>query len=128
MTDKGKESQVLVAPRRGFSRAEFEGRTTRAQQLMREARLDAMLLTTEANFRYFTGFQSQFWESPTRPWFVVVPLAGKPIAVIPEIGAVGLASTWVEDIRTWPSPRPATRRPAMRWSWCSSVEEPTASA
>lgn len=65
-----------------------------------------MLLTTEANFRYFTGFQSQFWESPTRPWFVVVPQAGKPIAVIPEIGAVGLASTWVEDIRTWPSPRP----------------------
>ena len=27
-----------------------------------------------------------FWESPTRPWFVVVPAAGDPIAVIPEVG------------------------------------------
>ena len=103
---KKKDSQVEKQPIRGFSRAEFERRTTRAQQLMREWRLDAMFLTTEANFRYFTGFQSQFWESPTRPWFVVVPLEGKPIAVIPEIGAVGLASTWVDEIRTWPSPRP----------------------
>ena len=104
MTDK--ESQVPTAPRRGFSRAEFEQRTTRAQRLMGDARLDAMLVTTEANFRYFTGFQSQFWESPTRPWFVVVPLSGKPIAVIPEIGLVGVATTWVDEIRTWPSPRP----------------------
>lgn len=91
---------------RGFSLAEFEQRTARAQQMMHEAQLDALLLTTEPNFRYFTGFQSQFWESPTRPWFTIVPLTGKPIAVIPEIGRIGLECTWVEEIHTWPSPRP----------------------
>ena len=100
------QDDQLNYPMRGFSEAEFEQRTARAQQLMRQSQLDAILLTTEANFRYFTGFHSQFWESPTRPWFVVVPLQGKPIAVIPEIGAVGMASTWVEEIRTWPSPQP----------------------
>lgn len=105
MVIENKESQ-LNHPVRGFSTTEFEQRTARAQQLMYESQLDAMLLTTEANFRYFTGFHSQFWESPTRPWFVVVPLEGKPIAVIPEIGVVGMASTWIEDIRTWPSPQP----------------------
>jgi Xaa-Pro aminopeptidase len=93
-------------PPRGFSRQEFEKRTERAQRFMHDQRLDALLLTTEPNVRYFTGFFSQFWESPTRPWFVVVPLEGKPIAIIPEIGAGGMAATWLEDIRTWPAPRP----------------------
>jgi Xaa-Pro aminopeptidase len=36
----------------------------------------------------------------------VVPREGRPIAVIPEIGAAGMAATWVEDIRTWPAPQP----------------------
>ncbi len=97
---------MMTAPPRGFSRIEFEQRTLRAQQLMRAQRLDALLLTTEPNVRYFSGFFSQFWESPTRPWFLVVPLEGKPIAVIPEIGLSGMAATWLEDIRTWPAPRP----------------------
>jgi len=66
--------------------------------------LDALWLCSEAEVRYFTGFLTQFWQSPTRPWFVVVPGAGKPIAVIPEIGAACMGRTWVEDIRTWSSP------------------------
>jgi len=72
-----------------------------------EQNLDAMLLTTEPNVRYFTGFDSQFWQSPTRPWFVVVPATGKPVAVVPEIGVVGMSATWLDDVRTWPAPRPA---------------------
>lgn len=97
----------MQAPARGFSQAEFERRTARAQAAMAAAKLDALLLTTEANVRYFSGFHSQFWESPTRPWYLIVPADGRPIAVIPEIGAAGMERTWVEDIRTWPAPRPA---------------------
>lgn len=93
-------------PPRGFSQAEFEARTARAQHLMAAREIDALLLTTEPELRYFSGFRSQFWESPTRPWFLVVPREGRPIAVIPEIGAAGMAATWVEDIRTWPAPQP----------------------
>lgn len=94
-------------PPRGFPESEFAQRTDTLQRAMRRLRLDAVLLTTEANVRYFSGFFTPFWESPTRPWFLVVPAHGKPVAVIPEIGASGMAATWVEDIRTWPSPRPA---------------------
>lgn len=68
--------------------------------------LDALLLTTEPEVRYFTGFLTQFWQSPTRPWFLVVPAAGKPVAVIPAIGAACMRRTWLEDIRTWASPNP----------------------
>lgn len=93
-------------PTRGFSPAEFETRVSRAQKIMRAAELDAVFVTSPPNVRYFTGFDSQFWESPARPWFVVVPLEGKPIAVIPEIGAPEMALTWIDDIRTWPAPVP----------------------
>lgn len=92
--------------KRGFHRSEFENRTVAAQKMMHEKKLDAIFLTTEPNVRYFSGFFTQFWESPTRPWFLIIPAKGKPIAVIPEIGATGMAGTWVEDIRTWASPNP----------------------
>ncbi len=94
------------APSRGFPRAEFEARAERARRLMTGAELDALLVTSEQHVRYFTGFDSQFWASPTRPWFLVVPRREPIVAVIPEIGAAGMAATWVEDIRTWPAPRP----------------------
>jgi Xaa-Pro aminopeptidase len=56
--------------------------------------------------RYFSGFLTQFWHSPTRPWFLLLPLSGKPIAVIPTIGVAGMQLTWVDDIRSWSSPQP----------------------
>jgi Xaa-Pro dipeptidase len=94
------------APPRGFPRAEFETRLSALQARMRLAEIDAVLLSTEPDVRYYTGFLTQFWQSPTRPWFLILPLDGAPTAVIPEIGASGMAGTWVEDIRTWPAPVP----------------------
>lgn len=89
---------------RGFPQAEFAARVTHAQAMMAEHGLAALLLTTEPEVRYVTGFLTRFWESPTRPWFVVLPASGKPIAVIPAIGAPVIARTWVDDIRTWRAP------------------------
>ena len=91
---------------RGFSTQEFEQRLIKAQDVMQQYKLDGVLLTTPQNIRYFTGYDSQFWESPTRPWFVVVPTSGKPIGIVPEIGESEFKKTWLEDIKTWPSPRP----------------------
>jgi Xaa-Pro aminopeptidase len=89
-----------------FPDSEFEARVDKAQAAMRTAGLDALLFTTEAEFRYFSGFRTLFWQSPTRPWFLIVPANGKPVAVIPEIGAVLMRATWIDDIRTWASPVP----------------------
>jgi Xaa-Pro dipeptidase len=97
----------FAKPIRGFSTAEFEARTARAQAMMDAQRLDALLVSTPQNVRYFSGLDMQFWESPTRPWFIVVPRDGAPIAVMPEIGAPAIAVTWIKDLRTWPAPRPA---------------------
>jgi Xaa-Pro aminopeptidase len=96
----------IATLKRGFEEQEFEGRMQKAQEMMSKKKLDAILLTTQANIFYFTGFLTQFWKSPTRPWFVVLPLQGKPIAVIPCIGKSGMAQTWVDDIHCWDSPNP----------------------
>ncbi len=82
-------------------------RAARAQAMMAERGLDALLVCTEPEVRYLTGFHTPFWQSPTRPWFVILPAEGRPVAVIPGIGASAMAATWVTDIRTWPAPRPA---------------------
>ena len=73
---------------------------------MAQQGLDGLLLLTEPEVRYFSGFHTLFWQSPTRPWFLFVPPAGKPIAIIPEIGADLMRRTWIEDIRTWSAPAP----------------------
>lgn len=73
---------------------------------MRKEGLDALLLTTEANVRYVTGFHMPFWFSPTRPWFIVVPAAGQPIAVVPTIGEDALSRSRVARVVSWPAPRP----------------------
>lgn len=91
---------------RGFVEAEFEVRTQKAQGLMAQQGLGGMLLMSEPDVRYFSGFQTLFWQSPTRPWFLFVPVQGKPIAVIPEIGAALMRQSWLDDIRTWSAPAP----------------------
>ncbi len=95
-----------MLPIRGFSESEFESRTECAQSLMRNLEVDAILLTTEPQVRYFSGFLTQFWLSPTRPWFLLIPASGKPLAVIPGIGLAGMKQTWIDDIRCWSSPQP----------------------
>ncbi|EAQ45429.1 metallopeptidase, family M24 [Roseobacter sp. MED193] len=94
------------APARGFEQAEFQARTQKAQALMAQQGLEGLLLMTEPDVRYFSGFHTLFWQSPTRPWFLFIPASGKPVAVIPEIGAALMRQTWIEDIRSWSAPAP----------------------
>jgi Xaa-Pro aminopeptidase len=91
-------------PERGFDTAEFAARCTAAQAVMAARGLGAMLFASEAEIRYFTGFMTQFWQSPTRPWFVILPPTGKPIAVIPTIGGPLMRDCYVDDVRSWASP------------------------
>ena len=81
-----------------FIKEEYRHRLEGARALMAEQGLDALLITTEANFRWFTGLRSQGWVSPTRPMFLVVPAARDPIAIIPAGNRVTMQATawlWV---------------------------------
>ncbi|MGY0399506.1 MAG: M24 family metallopeptidase [Ostreibacterium sp.] len=97
---------MLKVPKRGFNQKEYENRLFRIQKLMFDEQMDAILLTTQVDIEYYTGFKTQFFQSPTRPWYVLIPLEGKPKAIIPAIGYSGMKSTWIDEIQIWASPNP----------------------
>jgi len=97
---------MIIAPKRGFEVSEYENRLDNIQRLMHESRMDAILLTTQVDIEYYTGFKTQFFQSPTRPWYVLIPSSNKPKAIIPTIGESGMRGTWLDDIQTWTSPNP----------------------
>ncbi len=98
----------MRCPPRGFPTREFEARLARAQRYLARDGAGACLLCTEPDVAYFAGLESQFWHSPTRPVYLVLPARGSPIAVVPQILAASMAeSSWVRDVRTWPAPVPA---------------------
>lgn len=87
-----------------FPPQEYLARLAKVQGAMAEHGLGALVLSTQTDILYLIGFLTRFWESPTRPWYLVVPSAGLPIAVIPSIGAALMGQTIVKDIRTWSAP------------------------
>ena len=96
----------MIIPTRGFEVSEYENRLNKIQKLMFESKMDVILLTTQVDIEYYTGFKTQFFQSPTRPCYVLIPASGKPQAIIPTIGESGMRETWVDDIKTWTSPNP----------------------
>ncbi|WP_169569947.1 M24 family metallopeptidase [Sneathiella limimaris] len=87
-----------------FPVSEFEARLNKAHVMMHKLNIDLLFFTSEPEMRYFTGFRTLFWQSPTRPWFLIIPKNKKPIAVVPEIGSALMHETWLDDIQTWSSP------------------------
>jgi len=85
-----------------FTAGEFERRVERARRLMTEEKLDGIMVTSEPNLEYLSGFVTQFaWASPTRPWYFVLPRVGAAVAIIPEIGETNWrATSWCKS-RRW---------------------------
>jgi Xaa-Pro aminopeptidase len=92
-----------------FPAAEYRRRVAGARARMAAAGLDCLFLTGEKNIRYLTGYHTQIFSvSPTRPRYVLLPLAAEPVAVWPHGSLPGLRRTsWLAECRTWPAPRPA---------------------
>ncbi len=76
---------------------------------MAERGLAALLVTTEMNFRYFSGLHAQTWVMPTRPMFLIVPARRDPIAMVPTGSLVGMRQqSWIcryPDLACAPGPR-----------------------
>ena len=93
-----------MQPERGFPKAEFEQRLAKVQSVMAADAIDVLLLTQEHDIRYMTGFMTPFWQSPTRPWFVVIPKSGLPKAVIPTIGREVMKRCFTDAVHCFAAP------------------------
>lgn len=88
-----------------FPREEYESRRTRTRELMMNAKLDALLLTSENNYRYLTGHTSQRFVNKSRVMLAVLGPKDDPILIIPESErGVAEQTAWTNDIRTYAGP------------------------
>lgn len=89
--------------RLNFSHEEYRQRCRAAQAAMRENRLDALLLTAEANLNYFTGHRHFApWTTFTRPEIFLLPASGEPILIVHAfLEADARRDSWVTDVRSY---------------------------
>ncbi len=99
--------RMTTEPTRGFKAADIHARWAALQHAMQTAGMDALMLTTEPDVRYVSGYLTPFWQSPTRTWTVILPASGEPIAVIATIGEPLMRTTPIKHIVTYSSPHPA---------------------
>lgn len=88
-----------------FPREEYQSRRERTRELMLNAKLDALLLTSEQNYRYLTGHTSQRFVNKSRVMLAVLGPKDDPILTIPESErGVAEQTAWTNDIRTYVGP------------------------
>jgi len=90
-----------------ITKDEYRARTAKVQRALVAKDCDAMILTSEDNVRYLTGYCSPVWNNLTRPRYLIVPANGEPI-IISSLNYVVIIeeTTWIKDIRTWIAPNP----------------------
>jgi Xaa-Pro dipeptidase len=89
-----------------FSKSEFDRRHRLAREFMRKIGLDAVVVTGEENYTYFTGATSLIpWRSFTRPVFCLLPLENEPVILVSKAleDATKQVSS-VSDIRVHTAP------------------------
>jgi Xaa-Pro aminopeptidase len=88
-----------------FSDAEMRNRVARAQDLIKKEKFDALLISGEDNFQYFTGISGTLClhASHSRPAVVVVPDDGSSIAVVGNLFEDLMRLSAVGDVRTYQS-------------------------
>lgn len=86
-----------------FPAAEYQRRLQGLRALMAAADMDAVLLTTDSNHRYFTGHATHRWMHKYTGIYALLPRAGEPVLILTPIEAcMGAEDSWIEKIRTFP--------------------------
>ena len=66
--------------------------------------MDAVLITTDSNYQYFTGHHTHRWMHKFVPLFALLPLEGDAVLIVPPSESIACTwDSWVEDIRVYPA-------------------------
>ncbi len=87
----------------GFAAAEYRQRYERLQAALGTLDADALLVTSEANFNYFTGYIAAHpWVSFSRNLIAILPREGDPLLIVPaSLEGQAREQSWIEEIRTY---------------------------
>lgn len=102
-----RDVSITTIPYTPFALIEYENRVAKARRLMKECAFDALLVTSEHNFRYLIGDISTTPIQTTRPRFLLLTSSGEAVAIVPRgLDEFLSETTWVRNFRTWPGPSP----------------------
>ena len=87
----------------GFAVAEYRQRYERLQTALGKLDTGALLVTSEANFNYFTGYIAAHpWVSFSRNLIAILPRESPPLLIVPaSLEGQAREQTWIEEIRTF---------------------------
>jgi len=88
------------------TREEFDRRIARLREEMDRAGVDALLLTSETNIRYGTGFYEVGWIIPAYFYAAVIPRREDlaPAIFVPEGDQIQAQASWIETVVRWDFP------------------------
>src|ERR1043166_5929921 len=100
----------MAATEAPFPEQEYRDRYERAQALMEQSGLDALVVSEKNNYWYFSGLISYQLDHIQRPQICVLPKSGKPLLIVygNDI-AKAKALPWVGEVRAYtdvPFPEP----------------------
>jgi Xaa-Pro aminopeptidase len=86
-----------------FPRDEYVARFNRARELMKEFKIDVLVLTGKENVVYYTGLQTIGWDSKHRPLGAILARDSDLASlVIPEtLMGVARETSWADDVVPW---------------------------
>lgn len=85
-----------------FSPTEYQRRLSELRHQMAQNNMDAILLTTDANHRYFTGHVTHRWTHKYTAIFALLPQQGEPVLIVtPMEACMCEADSWIKTIRTF---------------------------
>lgn len=87
-----------------FERGEYVQRHARAVELMGQFGLDALLITAEANYNYFSGIRHFApWTTFTRPVLLILPRERDPVLLVHAfLREDAERDSWITDVRGYP--------------------------
>ncbi len=86
-----------------FAAEEYQRRLAGLRALMKARDVDAVLLTTESNHRYFTGHVTHRWSHKYTGIFALLPLEGEAVLIVTPMEASMCAEdSWIETVRSFP--------------------------
>ncbi len=96
---------MLTSDYADFDAHEYERRLARLRDLMSRSRLDAVLITTDTNHRYFSGHWTHRWGHKFTSLFALLPLERDPVLIVPPL-ETGMCEedAWIQDLRTYQPP------------------------
>ena len=83
---------------------EFKARHARAVDKIAASGMDAIMVTSEANINYFTGFRHHApWTTFTRPEILIIPVDHDPVLIVQGFLVFDTRlDSWVQDVRGYP--------------------------